>query len=421
MCTPYASRCHFIVVSSSYPLKTRGVREFTVTALEEAQAGVLAKELLPVDPISLLIAGRRLAGEMSLLARQCSLATIRKLAAIYTVDESAVSAGKRCLRESIEEELTPDQALAAACMLTGLGHFSEGHAWVLSKDAFGDDVLRWRVAWQGLVEVGWVAHSQPLGYWIPAQSILSAAKVITAPAPITFETQVRRYVFHWAEELVRVNGFSYECSSSMLLHDKFSRHFRSILSSFSTPSTDRRTAQEASAVSAAGPRLAEGQTQLALVLAGGLERVLTTRYPPAFAIDVAGNIRNALGVSSGVSYSLACKDYGCQQLRVKSVMAGKILKEAEANLGVDGPSWIKALFALALSNVYMARGDLNEAKIALREAARQLEAESCLQTPWYFTPSCLSYVRRVLNTIDQNSRDHVKRQFSKKRDGCACM
>ena len=34
--------------------------------------------------------------------------------------------------------------------------FDEALVWTLSKDLFDEDIVRWRIAWNGLIEVGWV-------------------------------------------------------------------------------------------------------------------------------------------------------------------------------------------------------------------------------------------------------------------------
>lgn len=387
-----------------------------MSQLSEAKSMALAKELLPVDPVSLMTAGRRLAGDMSRLARQCSLTTIRKLAAIYTVDETAVDVGKRCTIEGIEGDMPADQALAAACMLTGLAHFTEGHAWALCQDAFQHDILRWRIAWQGLVDSGWILYSQGLGFWTPSQSIISKPQVVSW-SPITANTQVRAYVFYWAHELVRISCYSYESSCSALMYDRFRQHLACVLSHFCPPMGSKWLVGKAPLDT--GSRLLssskDDMLRLAVTLAGGLERILTARYAPAMGVAITQSIQDALAASDSgegakLPVALASRDYCSQLLRAKNVPAAEKIRGLIASRMLDPltPSHEKGTFSIVLANLHLASHRVREAKVALAEASRFLEADAMKEKPWDFTVGTLAFVNRLLTTMENKARETLK-------------
>jgi len=427
---PFAAKHHFIIVSSSFPLSAaKGLREFVVPALSEVHAKNFALELLPADPISLMTGCRRLAGEMSRISRQCSLTTIRKLAAIFTVDESAISAGRKCMMEGIEADMNEDHLLAAACMLTGLPYFNEGHAWALCQDAFQNDLLRWRVAWQGLVDKGWVEYSQTLGYRMNSLSVVS--REVVSSVPITLETQTRALLLYWAKELVRVNCFSFESSCSMLLFDQYHRYFRTVLSYY-LPKTSALSrfsfrSKPKEDIGLFEPTLLDVSMKevIAGILAGGLERVLNSRFTQQVGLAVSNNIMETLRSAAAArpdtstsAYLLACRDNRAQILRSHNAStAEKVVKQltdrVQTNLEAVSLAQ-QSLFSIVLANAYLAKHQLKDAKVALWEARRRLALEAMEEVPWEFTQGTLTFVGRILTKMEKDSQEWSRKTKTKR-------
>jgi hypothetical protein len=450
VCAPFARKCHFVVVSSSFPKLERTMKEFLIPALSDTQANFLARELLPNDPASLVIAGRRLAGDMARLASSCSLSVVRKVAAIYTVDDSATLAAKKCIVEGAESDMTPDQLLCAACMLTDLQHFNEGHAWALCRTAFQDDVLRWRIAWQGLVEVGWVSYSQPLGYWIPPSSIVSKLVVVSNATTINLDTQVRAYLLYWAEQIVRVGSLTFDAEDIILVHDRYRAHFRSVMLNFlqipetapqnyfqfvgsrrlnprsfgsrfqSVMQTLSRTTprlkdpnDSPDNFSFVGPRWVNPKkdlVDLARQIAGGLERLLNARYAPEFAEAVTNGVKSALLESQGLlPYMRACRDHALQLLRLRKVDAALLcLQQQAAFVSMDkapgAMPYDRAMFSIAMAIIHVSKAQTKEAKTLISDAKRHLNADIALgpSCSSEFTPGTLAFVDRALSQLGKS-------------------
>jgi len=444
VCAPFARKCHFVVVSSTFPKLDKTMKEFLIPALSDTQANFLARELLPNDPASLVIAGRRLAGDMARLASSCSLSVVRKVAAIYTVDEGATLAAKKCIVEGTESDMTPDQLLCAACMLTDLQHFSEGHAWALCRAAFQDDVLRWRIAWLGLVEIGWVSYSQPLGYWIPPTSIVSKLVVVSNDTTISLDTQVRAYLLYWAEQIVRVGSLTFDAEDIILVHDRYRAHFRSVMLNFllipegtspqnyfqfvgsrrlnpgsfgarfqSVMQTLARTTprlkdpnNSPDNFSFVGPRWVNPKkdlVDLAQQIAGGLERVLNARYAPEFAEAVTSGVKSTLLERQGLSYMRACRDHALQLLRLRRVGDALLcLQQQAATVLMDkapgAMPYDRGMFAIAMAIIQVSRAQTNEAKTLINDAKRHLNADLALGPSYSseFTPGTLAFVDRAI-------------------------
>ena len=443
---PFLTKCLFVLVSSSVPPDTLNrqpqklfgsarplvMNTMTIAALSEANALVLAKELLPVDPSTLMMAGRNLAGEMAQIAQTCSLGTIRKMAAILTIDPSAVHVAHKCMMEGIESEMTADEKLCASCMLTGLPHFNEGHAWALCRDAFEDNVLRWRVAWQGLVDVGWVASSPSLGFWLPANSVISS--IVVSPAPISLSTQVRAYIFYWASELVRVNNFSYDSSAYLLNHDMYRKHFRAVLCNFLSPTSESgiEIASEAASKETFTEELrlynpSSDLTPLGLIVAGKLERVLSLRYSDAFGLAVAQGVLSTLSAhKQSLIYMKALRDLASQLLRAKRMSEAEDLVTTIATRTLiefkDLPLFDRALFSASSANMYLLKKRFVDCRNSLLVAQTYLEQDCKLKSVSEFTPGTLNWVKRSIIQCDTDDKlARTQLQLLTKKRACVVM
>lgn len=438
---PHMNKCLFVLVSSSVPgeilnrsptrsmglASSMAIKPLTIPALTSANALVLAKQMLPVDPMTLMLAGRNLAGEMVRIAQTCSLATIRKMAAIYTIDPNATHIARKCMMEGIESELSMDEKLCAACMLTGLPHFNEGHAWALCRDAFQNNLLRWRVAWQGLVDVGWVGYSPCLGFWLPTYSVISTP--VESSVPISLATQVKSYIFYWAAELVRLNNFSYDSSAHLLTHDKYRKHFRSVLCNFLSPDNAISANATNNDIFTEELRLFNPNTDLkplGLIVTGRLERVLSLRYSDAFGLAVAqGVLATLASEKEGLFYMKALANVGSQLIRANRLLeAEELITSLTARSFIDFkdmPKYDRALFSALAANMYRVKKRFVDCKAALLAAQGHLEQDSNLKSVSEYTPGTLNWVKRTIIKCDEEDEKERKKIIVSGGKRCSIM
>ena len=314
-------------------------RKFVVPPLSYKPAMALARSLQPVDSEALVLAGRYLPAEMVFLHRFCSLKTIRSIAAMRTKEDRDAAGGTggagaasasgpgeasaakpkdsnngpgfahslapgasvrrlwdaatNLILKDMLAHMSPDERLAASAIIPGTPPFGEGCAWALCREVFSGDLLRWRLAFRGLVRCGWLLQMgdfglvtmAPLGYVVPPpipntasapstggggnsgevppSGEPKAARVKPPPPPrkdagqaVTatptgggvggaaaagampllsqvsiFERRGSLYLHYWASELTRIDLLSGENSINASLFDHGMAHFRIMLAS----------------------------------------------------------------------------------------------------------------------------------------------------------------------------------------------
>lgn len=162
---------------------------------------------IPVDLSALEVASCCLPGEIVLLAHSGSLGGIRKVAKVisevveYGSNPLAIEHAKSIVAIEIFNQLTPDEQLLSCCLFSNIAHFDEPLVWAMSKRAFHNDIVRWDIAWKGLLESGWVVHTPDLGF---AVSTIAAYVTVTCTGLTTQQLQ-EWYMDHWADEIARIN------------------------------------------------------------------------------------------------------------------------------------------------------------------------------------------------------------------------
>lgn len=162
---------------------------------------------IPVDLPALELASCCLPGEIVLLAQSGSLGGIRKVAKVisevveYGSNPTVIEHAKSIVAIEIFNQLTPDEQLLSCCLFSNIAHFDEPLVWAMSKRAFHNDIVRWDIAWKGLLESGWVVANPDLGFAVSS----IAAYVTTSCSGFSTQQLQEWYMDHWADEIARVN------------------------------------------------------------------------------------------------------------------------------------------------------------------------------------------------------------------------
>ena len=295
-------------------------RKIAITPLSYKPALALARSLQVVDAESLVQAGRYFPGEMVLLHRFCSLKTIRAIASLRAKDATqqpaiaapataaasgAAGGGKEkdpngaifaqslspgasvrrlwdaatnLLLKDLLASMSPDEHLAATAVIPGIPPINEACGWATCREVFGGDLLRWRVAFRGLIRCGWLVEAgdagyitlAPLGFVVPARAPTAAedaansAAAVPAPsaptkpppppprqlkesspsalpvAPLAatpkshaevMERRSSQYLHYWAAELTRIDLLCEENTVNSVIFDQHLPHLRIMLAS----------------------------------------------------------------------------------------------------------------------------------------------------------------------------------------------
>lgn len=183
--------------------------------------------LIPVDPTALVEASSGLAGELASFATGLSIGSARALAfSIRSAGGDSVSIRRaKCVAvRSMFDQLTFDEKLLACCLFSDGSPFDESMCWHVSSGVFGQDQVRWHIAWTGLIDCGWVVQSTTLGYVV---SPLVCLVHVTSPS-INVQAIYDSYVLHWASELARINGCASECPSALEYFGQYLCHFKRV-------------------------------------------------------------------------------------------------------------------------------------------------------------------------------------------------
>jgi hypothetical protein len=191
-----------------------GQGSFTIPPLAPEVALTLAKEVFAVDPAALVSASGCLPGLMVHLAQFVDVEVIDNMARdrrAYTAAEAYLSQensslAARHVAECIARELDSDETLCGTCLLRGIAPFQDSLAWELCREAFDNDVLRWRIAFLGLLESGWLMLRADRGYVVSASSMVRPIDTVGLYGfNISPTMQWAAYLVHWAGELVYMN------------------------------------------------------------------------------------------------------------------------------------------------------------------------------------------------------------------------
>ena len=291
-------------------------RKISIPPLSHKPALAMAKSLQWIDAEALVLAGRYCPGEMVLLHRFCSLKAIRAIASIRTKDrhgsdsvggkekKGAGESGSKgsgtkgransqtnqpvfshslspgsslrrlwdattnLLLKDILSVLSHDELLAAFAVIPGIPPIGEACGWALCRELFSGDLLRWRLAWRGLIRSGWLIQVgdlgfvtlAPLGYVVasPRTTALTGENhpnfppvpptedITSENGNIIRERRSSLYLHYWAAELTRID---ISCSENLLnfaLFDRHYQHFRIMFASLvaSTLGADMRSGEK---------------------------------------------------------------------------------------------------------------------------------------------------------------------------------
>jgi hypothetical protein len=208
-----------------------------------------------VDHIALKLAAGNLSGLMHHLVCTCSTRTIRTLAAAVDqcvdhhftaaagmsvrftdVDKTDASSGYPgsgkaaatvlALCEAMKTtfgSLSEDERILASCLDTNWSFFDESLSWAMSRDQFQNNIVRWKLAWKGLLSIGWILHDVDLGF--KCSYLASLVQPLNASSDQTlFDT----YILHLAQEIVRMNDTCGDWSCALEHFGKFISHFNHV-------------------------------------------------------------------------------------------------------------------------------------------------------------------------------------------------
>ena len=134
-----------------------------------------------------------------------ALAKLQQQRQLISDDQLWIQHAKSIVAIEIFNQLTPDEQLLTTSLLGNICHFDEALVWSMSRKQFHNDILRWNIAWMGLLESGWVVRVPDLGYSVSS----IAAYVKTSCDVLDIQRLHEWYLSHWSDELVRVNIYAY--------------------------------------------------------------------------------------------------------------------------------------------------------------------------------------------------------------------
>jgi hypothetical protein len=232
---------------------------------------VLASTMITVDHKAITEAANCLAGEIELLVKlSVSLRSIRDLARHAATTEHASNSGTTTaarvgmMCDIFHHHLNSDEKLLTCviCAYTSTfvaeKHTNDGffpmHAiWAMAKDVLGGDIVRFRLAWDALLEIGWIvvvhahAHLHSHAYDYTEETAVASTHLVHSSSELgyklsTFARLVTtsnsvldpqflydNYVIYWTSELIRINHSGGESPSAMDEFARYSSHFRHVI------------------------------------------------------------------------------------------------------------------------------------------------------------------------------------------------
>jgi hypothetical protein len=181
------------------------------------------------DNEALKAASAKLPGLLTALARTCSLRSIREIAFSMSKCKANHSAAHvyalaRAMIQTFVATLSNDERIVATHINTTWTYFDESLSWSMCKDIFHDDLVRWKVAFLGLVRAGWISFDTYLGYKPSYLASLVQPYIVS----LSSEKLHSKYLLHFANEMCRVNLLAAQCPSACEYYGEFSGHFSDI-------------------------------------------------------------------------------------------------------------------------------------------------------------------------------------------------
>jgi hypothetical protein len=130
-----------------------------------------------------------------------------------------------------------DEKLLACCLCCHPGHFPMASLWAMSKDAYNGDVVRFKLAWDYLVEIEWIIQTPELGYKLSSLAQLIFATNSALEQQFLFDN----YVIFWTSELIRINKAGAEIPSAMDEFNRYCAHFRYVFNNILSYEADSRS------------------------------------------------------------------------------------------------------------------------------------------------------------------------------------
>jgi hypothetical protein len=201
-----------------------------------------------VDRDALKLASGNLSGLLCELVASCPMRTIRKTA--NTLQECVVGAAEldsessrgvnsnkleavrlfalsEAMQQTYFHSLSEDERLLASILDTNWSYFDECFAWNLSKDVFRNNLLRWKLAWNGLLTAHWLNHDDiELGFKCSYLSSL-VQPVCSSLTPQQIYDDL--YLVHLAQEMVRMNDLCGDWCCGLEYFGRYIHHFNHIL------------------------------------------------------------------------------------------------------------------------------------------------------------------------------------------------
>jgi hypothetical protein len=112
-------------------------------------------------------------------------------------------------------ELSHDAKLLACCLYAHAQHFDAAMCWSMSRRVFGNDMIRFQLAFNELLDVEWIrvcVHTTNDHLFAGAHcycvSVIASLITPTTPA-ITEQELYDHYILHWVEQLIRIDEMTF--------------------------------------------------------------------------------------------------------------------------------------------------------------------------------------------------------------------
>ena len=309
LCEPFETSLCFVIVGRHMTNLSFVVQTINIPALQGDVVISLANKLLPMDPNALVTASQGYSGLMYYLTMKCNIDTIRAIAVNTSADPAALQAvyGSEPggMSHDVNSALSEDEKLLAGCLLKVSASFGPAMSWYISKENFSDDIVRWYLAWKGLIAKGWLSCDGYLNYMVAKDATVSSSLNATAP---TLQEQWRRYCLFWAQHLQDVSAC---CEDSLMPwedFDKYRHHYKNMLGCF----FKQQNSEEETTLT--------NISELAALLSGGVVRLLNFRFSPEGGVLLANAIVAAIDASDesyALTYFKAVADLGVQMRRAE--------------------------------------------------------------------------------------------------------
>jgi len=366
-CEPFETTLCFVIVGRHMTNLSFAVQTINIPPLQAEVAHNFAKTLLPVDPTSLVRASQGLPGLMYHYAKKCNLDTIRAIAINVTADPAAIHEvyGPKPggISHDVNTNLGDDERLLASCLLKVSASFGPAMSWYMAKDNFKEDIVRWYLAWKGLIAKGWVSPDGELNYFVPSDATITSSPTGTAP---TMEEQWQRYCMFWAQHLQDVSSCCEESLMPWEDFDKYRHHYKNMLGCF----FKQQNGSETPSVNL---------SELAFILSGSIVRLLNFRFSPDGGVLLANAIVASIDASVeslAVAYIKAVTDLGVQMRRAErsdeAIRLMERVQRSHEKFVTDGE--VLGRFYAVLGNLYHSKNRLGKADLIYSKALQHWDS-----------------------------------------------